>query len=150
MQNNSVKHFADRLATLLPQFIRLISRRQSNELYKGKITLPQFLVLEFLHREKEAIMSRIAGSMSVTTAATTGIVDRLVRDGYVSRENNVKDRRIVLIKLTSKGENLVDKVARQRRRMIMDTFGKLAEKERQAYLHILTKVYGILLQEQQG
>ncbi|MCM8779432.1 MAG: MarR family transcriptional regulator, partial [Candidatus Omnitrophica bacterium] len=124
----------------------LMAKRQSDALLRGKITLPQFMVLEFLYREKKAIMSEIAKILSVTAPAATGIVDKLVRDGYLFRENDPANRRIILVKLTKKGESLIDKVIRQRKELIKDIFGKLTEKERKDYLNILTKIYKFLLE----
>jgi DNA-binding MarR family transcriptional regulator len=143
---SSLMQFSDKMNSILPLFIREMVKRQVNELYRGKITFPQFLILESLYKEKESTMTNIARSMSVTTAAATGIVERLVRDSYVVRISNLKDRRIILIRLTVKGVDLVEKIRQQRRIMINDIFGKISEEERQNYLNILFKIYNILLQ----
>ena len=136
--------FADKMNQVMPVIIKEFARRQANELYKGKITLPQFLILDFLHRQDESKMSALAHFMGVTTAAMTGIVDRLVRDGFVVRENQTEDRRIIKIKLTSKGAELVKKVNTQRRQMIIKIFGRISEKDRQEYLRILMQIKEIL------
>ncbi len=146
MLKSSLMQFSDKMNSILPLFIREMVKRQVNELYRGRITFPQFLILELLYKEKESTMTNIARSMSVTTAAATGIVERLVRDGYVVRINDSKDRRIILIRLTVKGADLVEKIRQQRRIMINDIFGKISEEERQNYLNILLKIYNILLQ----
>ncbi|MCX5657709.1 MAG: MarR family transcriptional regulator [Candidatus Omnitrophica bacterium] len=145
MLKSSLIQFSDKMNSILPLFIIEMVKRQVNELYRGKITFPQFLVLELLYKEKESTMTNIARSMSVTTAAATGIVERLVRDGYVVRVSNLKDRRIVLIRLTTKGTDLVEKIRQQRRIMINDIFSNISEEERQNYLNILLKIYNILL-----
>jgi len=86
MSTLSPSEFADKLNEIMPIVLKEFLRRQANEVSSGKITLPQFLVLAFLSKEGESKMKRLAQVMGVTTAAMTGIVDRLVRDGYVSRE----------------------------------------------------------------
>jgi DNA-binding MarR family transcriptional regulator len=139
--------FADKIHEILPVIMREFARRQVNELCKGKITLPQFLILEFLHREGDSGMSRIASFMQVSTAAITGFMDRLVREGYVVRIYNPKDRRAINAKLTSKGNKLVTKINEQRRQMILCTFGKVSETDRNDYLRVLTKIRDILSRE---
>ena len=75
----SLHEFADRINDIMPIMIREFAKYQVNELSKGKITLPQFLILGFLEKSGEAKMSGLANFMAVSTAATTGTVDRLVR-----------------------------------------------------------------------
>ncbi|MDP2940016.1 MAG: MarR family transcriptional regulator [Candidatus Omnitrophota bacterium] len=140
----SLLAFADKMNEIMPTIIKEFARRQINELYKGKITLPQFLILDFLQKQGEVKMTALANFMNVTTAAMTGIVDRLVRDHYVVRVFDPKDRRIIKIKPTAKGRELVKKVNQQRREMIIKIFGRLSQTDRQDYLRILLQILEIL------
>jgi len=148
MSQLSISQFADRMNEIMPVIMREFARRQVNELYKGKITLPQFLALEFLHRESECKMSALAHFMGVTTAAMTGIVERLVKGGYAARVYDPKDRRIIKIKLTAKGNELVKKINAQRRQMVINIFGKIPETDRQEYLRILMQIKEILTRQE--
>jgi DNA-binding MarR family transcriptional regulator len=147
MSQAKIDDFADKLNAILPVIIKEFSRRQTNELYKGHISLPQFLILEFLQREGASQMSILARAMHVTTAAMTGFIERLVRDGYVVRQSDPGDRRIIRIKLTPRGASLVLKINHQRRLMVIKIFGKISEEERQDYLRILAHIKEILSQE---
>jgi len=128
----------------MPVVIQGFARRQANELYKGKITLPQFLILDFLSQRGESRMTDTAHFMHVTTAAMTGIVDRLVRDNYAIRVYEPKDRRIIKIKLTHQGSDLVKKINAQRRRMVIEVFGSISRADREEYLRILMQIKEIL------
>jgi len=150
MSEFSLPEFADKINEVMPILFKEFARRQTNELFKGKITLPQFLVLALLHKEGEAKMSDLAASLKVTTPAMTGISDRLVRYGYISRSNDLKDRRITKVKLTAKGLDLVKRIDEQRQQMIINIFGKISQADRQEYLRILTKIKGIVTQENPG
>lgn len=150
MKNPSLSEFADRLNDIMPVIIKEFARRQVNELYKGKITLPQFLILEFLSRRNELIMSDLARFMKVTTAAMTGIVDRLVRYAYVIRAFDPKDRRIIKIRMTAKGATLVKKINSQRRKMVINIFGRISEDDREDYLRILMQIKDVLVVEDPG
>lgn len=143
----SLLEFADKMNQVMPMIIKEFIRRQANELYKGKITLPQFLILEFLHRENESKMTSLAHFMKVTTAAMTGIVDRLVRDGYVLRAYDPEDRRIIKVRLTARGTELVKKISEQRRKMVIKIFGRISEADRYDYLRILMQIKDILAKE---
>jgi DNA-binding MarR family transcriptional regulator len=82
--------------------------------------------------------------MKVTTAAMTGIVDRLVRDGYLARTDDPQDRRIIKVRVTTKGGDLVGRINQQRRLMIIKIFGKIPETDRHDYLRILMQIKEIL------
>jgi DNA-binding MarR family transcriptional regulator len=145
MNRVSVEQFADRMSEIMPVIIKEFARRQTDEFYKGKLTFPQFLVLEFLRRSGESKMTTLANFMGVTTPAMTGIVDRLVKYGYVLRIFDPQDRRIIKIKLATKGTELVKKINQQRRQMIIKIFGQLSERDRQDYLRILLQIKDILI-----
>jgi DNA-binding MarR family transcriptional regulator len=143
----SVHEFADKMNEVIPVMIKEFSRRHASEIYKGKITLPQFLILNFLHGNEDSKMSDLAHFMFVSTAAMTGMVERLVKCGYVAREYEPKDRRIIKIKLTSKGSELAGKINRERRRIIIDVFGKVSEADRANYSRVLMKIKEILTKD---
>jgi len=147
MSQISLFDFADKLNQLMPEIMRGFMRRQSNELLKGRITLPQFLILNFLDKEGESKMTGLAHFLNVSTPAATGIVARLVKYGYLTRIFDPKDRRIIKIRLTAKGATLVQKINQQKRQSIVDIFSKISEKERYDYLKILTRIREIITQE---
>ncbi len=150
MSDISLLEFADKMSQIMPEIIKGFARRQTNELYKGKITLPQFLILEVLNREGEQKMSALACIMGVSTAAVTGLVDRLVNYSYVVRVFDPGDRRIIRIKLTASGLSLVRKVNQQRRQMIISIFGKISDADRKDYLRILMQIKEILSLPEDG
>jgi DNA-binding MarR family transcriptional regulator len=144
MKPITLNEFADKLNEIMPVMIKEFARRQVNELYRGKITLPQFLILEFLKTQGECKMKVLALGLGVTTPAMTGIVDRLVRYGYVQRVFEPGDRRIIKIRLTNRGTDLVKKINQQRRQMILKVFGKISQAEREDYLRILLRIREII------
>ena|SRR3989338_6627241 len=147
MAARKLAEFADKMNEVMPVLIQGFARRQANELYKGKITLPQFLILDFLNKKGECKMTEIARFMHVSTAAMTGIVERIKRCNYVQRVYEPSDRRIIKVRLTYKGRELVKKVNRQRRNMIVDIFAKISQREREQYLNILMRILNIMTEE---
>ncbi|MBU1125278.1 MAG: MarR family transcriptional regulator [Candidatus Omnitrophica bacterium] len=139
--------FAERLNHILPLITKEFFKRQTNKLFKGKLTVPQFLVLDCLLREGNSKMSTLAQVLDVTTAAMTGIVDRLVRDGYLKRSFDSGDRRVIKITLTPRGTAIVKKIIEERQQLIMKIFGEISEDDRAEYLRILMQIRDILNQE---
>jgi DNA-binding MarR family transcriptional regulator len=141
MTHGELDIFADRVNDAMQDIMKSVIRLQTNAFFKGKITVPQFLALHLLAKKGESRMSDLAHLMGVTTAATTGVVGRLVKCGYVKRIYDPQDRRIIRIQLTVKGAELADKITQERRGMIISLFSQISEKERQEYLKILLHIH---------
>lgn len=142
MPGFSLGEFADKLNEIMPVIVKEFLKKQANEL--GKLTLPQFFILDYLTRQGESKMTDLALFLGVTTAAMTGIVERLVKNKFVQRIYEPEDRRIIKIKPTTKGLELVKKINLQKRQMIIKTFGRISQKEREDYLNVLIRIHNIL------
>lgn len=67
-------------------------------------TLPRFDVMAALSRyDKGLKMSSLSGVLKVSNGNVTGIIERLVTDGYVIREAVPGDRRASVVRLTPSG-----------------------------------------------
>ena len=55
-------------------------------------------------------MSAIAKKMGHSTAAATGLVDRLEKLNFVERVHAAEDRRKIMVRITSEGTELVSKM----------------------------------------
>jgi DNA-binding MarR family transcriptional regulator len=83
-----------------------IVEAQTRELFKRQfnVTVPRFDVMAALYRKPEGmLMSEISRSLLVSNGNVTGIVDRLVSDGFVVRSQRNGDRRTSFVRLTTKG-----------------------------------------------
>ena len=68
------------------------------------MTLPQFDVLAALARHAEGVtMTELSRYLMVSNGNVTGIVDRLVDNGWIERRATPGDRRATLVCLTPKG-----------------------------------------------
>lgn len=69
------------------------------------ITLPRFDVMAALARNADGLrMSELSSVLRVSNGNVTGIVDRLVEDGYAKREAVPGDRRASSVRLTQAGK----------------------------------------------
>ncbi len=119
----SVKADADRLADFVLFTQRSCILNLSTELNKGNVSFPQFFLLTYLSSEEYLTMSDIAKKMGHSTAAATGLVDRLEKLSYVERVHAAEDRRKIMVRITTKGIGLV---AKMRSEIATDLAGILA------------------------
>ena len=71
------------------------------------LTMPQLKVVLLLFLNGPARMSDIASALDVSLATATGVVDRLVERDIVVRESQPEDRRVVLCRLSEKGQKMI-------------------------------------------
>jgi len=139
MSRATLSEFADKVTEIMPVIAREFMKEGTGELRKARVTLPQFVVLNILETHRRpSRMTDLAHFMNVTTAAMTGIIERLVRDGYAARSSDPKDRRTINVNITPKGARVVKKVTDKRKKMIARIFGMITKAERDTYLKILT------------
>src|SRR6186713_369415 len=101
---------AERLADIFTVLQRCFILNLSKELSRGNVSFPQYCLLGFLREQKELTMSEIAQRMGHSTAAATGLIDRLENLGHVRRTHGRDDRRKVLVQITASGAALVAEV----------------------------------------
>ncbi len=82
----------------------------SSDLNKGRVSYAQLFLLGSLAEDGAMTMSEIAARMGHSTAAATGLVDRLQRLGYVERSHAEDDRRKILVEVTNEGRRLVSTI----------------------------------------
>ena len=74
------------------------------------LTPSQFEILTVLSEEGEIPLNRLSERLCCACSNVTGIVDRLERDGLVKRKRSQEDRRVILLGLTDKGQEVWNSV----------------------------------------
>jgi DNA-binding MarR family transcriptional regulator len=94
-----------RLWVRLLRATRLVES-ETRERFKTQfdMTLPRFDVMAALYRNPDGmLMSEISRFLLVSNGNVTGIVDRLVKEGFVVRAQRNGDRRTSFVRLTTRG-----------------------------------------------
>jgi DNA-binding MarR family transcriptional regulator len=141
----SMRSDADRLADFVLFTQRSCILNLSTELNKGNISFPQFFLLTYLSSEDYLTMSDIAKKMGHSTAAATGLVDRLEKLTYVERMHASEDRRKIMVRITAMG---VELVAKMRSEIATDLAGILAdmdEDQTESVEHTKRAIHGRVL-----
>jgi len=107
------------------------SMRASGHFMKVRgLSTPQFSLLMQLHYRGVCGMSQISEQFEITPPAASQLVDKLVQNGLVHREEDPHDRRAKSLKLTDKGKELIQRGIEERYRWVDQLAGKLTAEER--------------------
>ncbi len=101
------------------------------------LTNAQVYVMKCIHHG-DTTMGRVAGSMHCDASNITGIIDRLVALGLVTRQESEQDRRAKLLRLTAKGQKLYDDMSREMPKAL--GCGKLQPEERDVLHSLITRL----------
>lgn len=134
----SIRKDAGKLADFIMFTQRSFLLNLSKELNKGSVSYAQFFLLGYLANENYLTMTDISKKMGHSTAAATGLVDRLEKLGYVQRLHASEDRRKVMVQITRKGIDLVERIREDIVSSLVSLMVDLDENEQDALL----KTYG--------
>jgi len=131
---------ADRLADFIMFAQRSFLLDLSKELNKGNISYAQFFLLGYLANEDFLTMTDISKKMGHSTAAATGLVDRLEKLGYVQRLHAADDRRKVMVQITRKGIEMVSRL----RNLIADSISEVMAAQENGDADAVQNIYSQL------
>lgn len=91
-------------------------------------TLPRFDVMAALYRAPEGmLMSDLSRFLLVSNGNVTGIVDRLVSEGMVTRARRNGDRRTSMVRLTEAGSDAFAAIAAAHERWVGELLGSVSD-----------------------
>ena len=140
--SNNSQVDTDRLADFVLFTQRSCILNLSSELNRGNISFPQFFLLAYLSSEDYLTMSDIAKKMGHSTAAATGLVDRLEKLSYVERVHAAEDRRKIMVRITQKGTELVARMRREIATNLSDVMSEMDEEEADTGSHANRAIAG--------
>ncbi len=82
----------------------------SERLLRLGVSMAQLHIMFTLQRDGEMPMSRLAEVLNVSLSSATGLIDRIEERGFIERSRVPADRRIVLVRVTTAGEQMLREV----------------------------------------
>jgi DNA-binding MarR family transcriptional regulator len=93
------------------------------------ITGPQLWALKTIHQKSNLSLGELSKRMYSHPSTMTGVIDRLEKKGYVLRDRVQKDRRVVKVRLTPRGEKLAKRTPNPIQGKMIHGLRKLKKKE---------------------
>jgi DNA-binding MarR family transcriptional regulator len=113
-------------------------RQMTRQLAAFDLTVPQFYTLiTLMNLGGSATMGTLSQALNQVSATMTGIIDRLVREGWVARSRSDEDRRSVLVTLTPQGYRMVENAWAQSLQALDTALARLSSTELEAATRLL-------------
>jgi DNA-binding MarR family transcriptional regulator len=101
----------------------------SQRLLELGVSMTHFHVLSLLRHHDAMPVGRLAEILDTSVSGTTGIVDRMEERGLLERTRVADDRRVVLVRLTDTGADLVDQAGLIRSDVLSAALARLTDHE---------------------
>ena len=145
--DSQIRKDCEKLADICTVLQRCFLMNLSKELARGKVSFPQYFLLGYLALQKNLTMTAIAAKMGHTTAAATGLVDRLEKLGYVRRTHASDDRRKIEVQITPAGLCLVAQIREDMVTSLSGMMRLLTPDEQRAWVQVYEKIYECVTQQ---
>jgi len=108
--------------------------------FSAQLSILQLHTLIFLKKNSLVHMTDIAQNFHIEMPTATSLLNKLVTLKLVRRTADKKDRRIVHIKLTQKGEEVLQEAKEQHNKKITRMLSYLSEDDKKKLLVILERI----------
>jgi DNA-binding MarR family transcriptional regulator len=119
----------------------------SQRLVRLGISMTHFHVLTLLRHHDAMPMGRLAEILDASMSSTTGIIDRMEERGLVERVRVTDDRRVVLVRPTQAGLDVVDEAELVKSELIGRALARLAPEQLDRMASAVTDLQAAVLQE---
>ena len=110
------------------------------DMTKAGLTESQFGVLEALHHIGPLCQRELAGKLLKTSGNITMVIDNLEKSGWVQRQREQNDRRVVTVRLTGGGSRLIKRLFPRHARAVKAQMGALTVAEQKELARLCRKL----------
>jgi len=136
--------FTERFSEVMREWAEVFMRRSMGDFVQlskqSGLSMSQLGALFRLYHTGFCGVSDIGDHLSVSHAAASQMVDRMVQQGLLERAEDLDDRRVKKITLTPKGRTLVEESIENRRRWVEQLTNNLTVDEQESISAALVKL----------
>ncbi len=140
-ETDRVKAIAGEISHLVPKLLRGM---RAGFITSPHITAAQMVTLMRIYEKGKMRLGDLSKEMHVSAPTMTGLVDRLMRSGYVLRTHDKKDRRVINVELTRAGKKQAESIISEINKRWHGILVHLTKEERENYLRILKRIVNVL------
>ena len=136
------------LNRISPELSRVFGTQDLEEVLDIDIKFAYILILCQICTLKNPTMGELGDSSGFHLSSLTRITDKLVERGLVAREADASDRRVVRIRITDEGSQIVEKFETARKKKVKSVLMRLTSRERKDLIRVLQDIHKRISSEQ--
>jgi DNA-binding MarR family transcriptional regulator len=135
---------ARELMDTTPQIVQSI-RVEMRRGRAADLSIPQFRTLRFIQRNPDTSLSGLADFLGLTLPSVSKLVDGLVKQELVFRQESLVDRRYITLVLTPAGERIVDSARAEAQLNLTKRLSTLCDNELETIQKALELLHGLFM-----
>ncbi len=139
---NELLQYAFRIRAAMNKMQRDISIEMQKQ-HGVDLTRPQCYLLSLISTEEPCKITSLAKKLGVRPSTISTMINRLVDDGYVSREYGHNDRRNVLVSITARGSEVLKRDVENYSKVLQQFIGALEADELETFTQTFEKISSI-------
>lgn len=134
----------DNVMISLRKIIQAIDLNSRSLVKRFGLTGPQLVILKEIASVDEISASKIAKEVSLSRGTVTGILDRMVTKGLISKRKGLSDKRRVMLSITASGEKLLEMAPPLMQETFVDKFEEMQIWEQNMVLSSLQRLVSLM------
>jgi DNA-binding MarR family transcriptional regulator len=129
---------------LITNIVQTVFAMRTLMLHKGhcsKLSLFKKVVLNYILEKKNPTMKELAFYLQISMPSVTSIIDDLKKMQLIKRVIDKKDRRVIRVSLTNKGQAFTRRGLKEMKRDIEKIFSVLTAEEQKKFFELMQKIY---------
>ncbi|MDD2575412.1 MAG: MarR family transcriptional regulator [Acholeplasmataceae bacterium] len=110
------------------------------DIKKYDLNFTEFSVLEVLFKKTTLSVQSICDVVLIANSSMTYVLDKLEKRGLIKRYKDKTDKRVILVKLTNKGQKITDEIIPKHYEYMHDLFKVLDVTENESLQTLLKKI----------
>jgi len=135
-----IRDEARRFEEILRKIEAVVREKGRMELEEMDLTPPQVEVLSRLYFHGSTTQTSLAQELYLAKSTISGILDRLEKRNMVRRTRKDEDRRTAVVKLTPKGELIIQRILEKRAAYLHELLDPLPTDELRKFMSILEEI----------
>jgi DNA-binding MarR family transcriptional regulator len=137
--NKGTDNIISVISTIRKKSNKLIVREMANRNIKGLMT-SHGDILAALFEKKVLTMKEIASRIHRDKSTVTALINKLIKFGYVKKQSDHQDSRVVLVTLTEKGRDLQTDFDEISSTLLSTVYKGISDSEKKTVSAILNKI----------
>ena len=131
-----------------PELSKVFGTQDLEEVLDIDIKFAHIPILCQIRTLRNPTMGELGDSSGFQLSSLTRITDKLVERGLVAREADASDRRVVRIRITDEGSQIVRKFEMARKKKVKSILMRLTSRERKDLIRVLQDIHKRISSEQ--
>lgn len=136
--------FSIRLQQFIGLLLRIVMQNHYRFVRQNGLTLPQMMILYHIQRVGGCTVSDVGEEFGISSAAASQMLDRLVQQGYLVRQEHPQDRRVKENSLTEAGKQIIEASMNAHQNLVAEWAKRIDMNTQQQLFPLLDTLVGIL------